>query len=102
MKTNLEIQNHNKPNMSDLNTWTEITDGIYKYQIDVNFAYEIHILYWHHNTNIITARASLYLLDNRKSKKVLTRTCISDSVTLDKCIEDALQHKRNMILSQFK
>lgn len=48
--------------MSDLKNWTEITKGLYRYVIAANCCYEIHILFWNHDTDILTAKANLYLV----------------------------------------
>lgn len=48
--------------MNDLKNWTEITKGLYRYVIGANVCYEIHILHWDRSTDILTAKASAYLV----------------------------------------
>lgn len=50
--------------MNDLNNWTDVTKGLYRYVISANCCYEIHIIYWCPDTDILTAKASLYLAGN--------------------------------------
>ena len=50
--------------MNDLNNWKEVTRGIYRYVVAAKVCYEIHILYWEDGTDILTAKASLYLVGN--------------------------------------
>lgn len=48
--------------MNDLKNWTEVTKGLYRYVIGANVCYELHILYWDHGTDILTAKASACLV----------------------------------------
>lgn len=48
--------------MNELKNWKEITKGLYRYVISSNVAYEIHILNWSHNTDILSANAKLYIV----------------------------------------
>lgn len=48
-------------NLGNLGNWSEITKGLYRYVIGANLCYELHILYWRFDTNILTATASVYL-----------------------------------------
>lgn len=45
-----------------LKNWTEVTKGLYRYVIAANAAYEIHIIHWDFDTDILTAKASLYIV----------------------------------------
>nr|DAR03164.1 MAG TPA: hypothetical protein [Caudoviricetes sp.] len=47
--------------MTNLNNWKEITKGLYRYVIAANVCYELHILHWDFDTDILTAKASVYL-----------------------------------------
>lgn len=49
--------------MINLENWTEITDGLYRYA-KANCCYEIHIMYHSKDTDILTANASLYIVGN--------------------------------------
>ena len=48
--------------MNDLENWTEITKGLYRYVISAGVCYEIHIMYHTKDTDILTANASLYIV----------------------------------------
>ena len=48
--------------MAELKNWNEITKGLYRYVIAANAAYEIHILHWDFETDILTAKASVFLV----------------------------------------
>lgn len=48
--------------MLKLENWTEVTRGLYRYVIAAKCCYELHILHWDHETNILTAKASVYLV----------------------------------------
>ena len=48
--------------LKDLKKWTEVTRGLYRYVIAAKCCYELHILHWDHDTDILTAKASVYLV----------------------------------------
>ena len=48
--------------IQELNNWKEVTRGLYRFVIGASVAYEIHILYHAEETDILTAKASLYLV----------------------------------------
>ena len=50
--------------INELGSWTEVTRGFYRYVVASKVCYEIHILYWEDETDILTAKASLYLVGN--------------------------------------
>lgn len=50
--------------MKDLKNWTEVTRGLYRYVIATKVCYELHILHWDYETDILTAKASVYLVGN--------------------------------------
>ena len=54
--------------MKDFNNWKEITKGLYRYVIGANVCYEIHIIYWSFDTDILTAQASLFLVGDWRDK----------------------------------
>ena len=49
-------------NICDFKNWIKTAKGIYEYGIDYNLWYEIHIMYHHKTTNILTSNASLYIV----------------------------------------
>ena len=50
--------------IKELESWTEVTRGLYRYAVAAKVCYEIHILYWADDTDILTAKANLYLVCN--------------------------------------
>lgn len=50
--------------MKDLKNWTEVTRVLYRYVIAAKVCYELHILHWDFETDILTAKASVYLVGN--------------------------------------
>ena len=55
--------------MTELKNWKEVTKGLYRYVIAASVCYEIHILYHAENTDILTAKASLFLVGDWHSCK---------------------------------
>lgn len=80
--------------INDLKNWTEVTKGLYRYVIGANACYEIYILYWSSGTDILTAKASLYLVGdwrqgNRNS--FFERERLLDSKPVFECLEAAVK-----------
>ena len=48
--------------MHELNNWTEVTKGIYRFIIAPGACYEIHILYQDLDSNILSANCNLYVV----------------------------------------
>ena len=55
--------------MNNLENWTEITKGLYRYVVSAGCCYEIHIMYHAKDTDILTANASLYIVGDWASVK---------------------------------
>ena len=64
LECNEECDKLTEDKMLILANWTEVTKGLYRYVIASNVAYEIHIIYWESDTDILTAKASLYIVGN--------------------------------------
>lgn len=47
--------------IKNFNNWVEVKKGLYRYVISAGACYEIYILFHDHNTDILTAKASLYI-----------------------------------------
>lgn len=50
--------------MRNLENWTKVTRGLYRYVIAAKVCYELHVLHWDFDTDILTAKASVYLVGN--------------------------------------
>ena len=48
--------------IDDIKNWKEVTRGIYRYVVSAGVAYEIHILYWIHNADLLDANAKLFIV----------------------------------------
>ena len=48
--------------IDDIKNWKEVTRGLYRYVIAAAVAYEIHILYLEHNTDLLYAKAKLFIV----------------------------------------
>lgn len=80
--------------MNNLENWTEVTKGLYRYVIAANCCYEIHILYRNRGADILTARASLYLVAewfNTKNKtSYFERECLLTEQSVFECLKAAV------------
>ena len=78
--------------MKDLKNWTEVTRGLYRYVIAAKVCYELHILHWDFETDILTAKASVYLVGNwvqSNGNSFFEREPILTEQTVFECLEAA-------------
>ena len=82
--------------MINLENWYEISKGLYRYVIGANVSYEIHIVYWVHGTNILTAKASLYLVGDWKTSNgnITERECLLSELPVSECLEAAVRDNK--------
>ncbi len=77
----------------ELNNWKEVTRGLYRFVIGASVAYEIHILYYSKETDILTAKASLYLVGEWKEEGarsfVLERELLLGERPVFECLSEA-------------
>lgn len=81
-------------NMNKLENWVEITKGIYRYIISANAAYEIHLFYWDHSTDILSSNCSLFIVGDwrtKDGKNIRKRECLLDHAPLSACISKAVE-----------
>ena len=79
--------------MNELNNWTEVTKGIYRYVIGANVCYEIHLFNWWHETDILTADAKLYIVGDWYDKDggiLFSRELLLENALFE-CIEEAIK-----------
>ena len=78
--------------MRNFENWTEVSKGFYRYVIGANVCYEIHILYHAKETDILTAKSSLFIvgdwLDNNR-QSFFERECLLSEQPLFECLETA-------------
>ena len=48
--------------MEKLENWKEVTNGLFRYVCGANVSYELHILHWDFDTDILTAKASVFIV----------------------------------------
>ena len=80
--------------MNDLKNWKEVTRGLYRYVIAPGAAYEIHIIYWDHSTDILSANASLFIVDDwrtKDGKNITERECLLANAPLAACLVKAVE-----------
>lgn len=78
--------------MKDFKNWKEITKGLYRYVVSANACYEIHVLYWNFDTDVLTAKASLFVVgDWRQADRnsFFERECLLAEQPVFECIEAA-------------
>lgn len=89
--------------MKDFRNWTEVTRGLYRYVVAANVCYEIHILYHEQDTDILTAKASLYLVgewrtngtNGTPSRNYFSRECLLAENAVQYCLEEAYNDNKN-------
>ena len=76
--------------MDKLENWLEITEGLYRYVIAASVCYEIHINCWHHDMDILTADASLFIAGNwtnvRSGDSFFSRERLLSHGTVQECL----------------
>lgn len=87
--------------INKLESWTEVTRGLYRYVVAAKVCYEIHILYWEDETDILTAKASLYLVGNWTSipgrVSFFSREVLFAEQTVSECLKTAEKdYKENL------
>lgn len=73
----------------DLKNWKEVTRGLYRYVIAAAACYELHILYHDSGTDIMTAKASLFVVGswyNEKGKNWFERECLISEQPVFECL----------------
>lgn len=78
--------------MKNLENWKEVTRGIYRYIVAAKVCYELHILHWDDGTDILTAKASVYVVGNwtqSNGNSFFEREPILIGRTVFECLEAA-------------
>lgn len=79
--------------IKDLKNWTEVTKGLYRYAISTGVCYEIHILLHYTDTDILTAKASLFIAGDRKkdNENFFERERLLSEQSVSECLEKAYE-----------
>ena len=83
--------------IKDIKSWVEITRGIFRYVIAAGAAYEIHLEHHYADTDVLTAKASLYLAgdwcpevkEGEARRNYFSRECLLEHHTVQECLEAA-------------
>ena len=83
--------------IKDIKSWVEITRGIFRYVIAAGAAYEIHLEQHYADTDVLTAKASLYLAgdwcpkvkEGEAKRNYFSRECLLEHNTVQECLEAA-------------
>lgn len=83
-------------NIKNIEKWKEVTKGLYRYVIAANACYEIHLLYHAKETDIMTAKASLFIVGDwyNQSKSFFERECLMKEKPLFECLNCAYEDER--------
>lgn len=96
----MSIKNNELRQMKDLDNWREVTKGLYRFVIGTSVCYEIHINIYEHNTPVLMANASLFLVGewvDKNGVNFFSRECLLSKQSVRNCIEKAIQdYKENM------
>ena len=78
--------------MKDLKNWTEVSKGYYRHVIGANVCYELFLHLWHHDTDILTAKASLFIAGDWNGKtSFFERELLLNEQPLFECLEKAVE-----------
>ena len=80
-----------------LENWKEVTKGLYRYVVAANACYEIHLLYHGLGTDIMTAKASLFIAGDWNSENggFFERECLMKEKPLYECLALAYEDERS-------
>lgn len=96
----MSIKDNKLRQMKDLDSWCEVTKGLYRFLVGTNACYEIHINIRKFDTPVLTANASLFLVGNwcdKNGVNFFSRECLLSKQSVRNCIEKAIQdYKENM------
>lgn len=83
--------------MRDLKNWNKVTRGLYRYVVAAKVCYEIHIMYWAKETDILAANAKLYIVGEWHTPNGLTfeRNLLLDGPVVA-CLEKAVEDEEEM------
>ena len=92
--------------IKDFKNWTEVTNELYRYVIAASVCYEIHVEHHDHGTDILTAKASLYIAGewccpetrNKEDNSIITpktnyfeRELLMNSSSVQECLIAAIK-----------
>lgn len=77
--------------MENFTNWTEVTKNIYRYVIAAKVCYEIFVIYHEHTTDILTAKANLYISgDWHSNVNYFERELLLENKSVSECIKAAI------------
>ena len=88
--------------MIKLEDWTEVTKGLYRYDVSDDCFYEIHIMHHTKDTDILSANASLFIVadwyTNNSDHSFFERRLLLNG-PLMACLEKMVEDKKEEMLS---
>lgn len=83
--------------IKDFKNWIEVTRGIFRYVIAAGAAYEIQLEHHYVDTDVLTAKASLYIAgdwcpavkEGEVRHDYFSRECLLEHQTVQECLEAA-------------
>ena len=84
--------------MIKLENWTEITKGLYRFVMAEGHYYEIYIMYHSKGTDILSANASLYIVNDCNHYSYFERELLLNGpliACLEKAVEDIREYKND-------
>ena len=79
--------------IKNINEWTEVTKGLYRYVLAAECCYELIIVYWENKTDLMDAKAELYLVGNfhehSTNKNYFSRELLASELLVSECLEVA-------------
>ena len=88
--------------MIKLEDWTEVTKGLYRYDVSDDCFYEIHIMHHAKDTDILSANASLFIVadwyTNNSDHSFFERKLLLNG-PLSTCLEKMIEDKKEEMLN---
>lgn len=77
--------------LTNFKDWTEVTKGLYRYAISANACYEVHLIYYEEGTDILAAKANLYIAGDwyTNDSSFFDREFLLLDATVADCLEEA-------------
>lgn len=91
--------------IKDLKNWVEVTRGLFRYIIAASVCYEIHLEHHYLDIDILTAKASLYIVgewypeikEGETKLDYFSRECLLAHNTVQECLEAAAKDEAETI-----
>lgn len=85
----------------NLDNWSEVTRGLYRYVIAPGAAYELHVIDWDYDSTIDDAIWSAYVVgewQDTKSNLKFSRECLCSNANLKTCLDAVAKDAKENIV----